>query len=384
MPIKILGELIIRKHPPTVAEFNINDPKHRPFFQKAQKIFTQNFDYFVGTSTGGLIAFCLAINYDILDMKEIYSDASHYFKRNRLGPLIYSKYDPSRIHRKIDDIIDKLKFPRIKENASKHATLLDLRNLLNPQNPINEKEAKTEFYQHGNFLEFDDDIKSEVTHRASVEKNNLHRVPPEKILLITAYNTTKNSIMIFNTSYAKHWEYRIADVLKATMAAPTYFPPHEVYQGVKNDGEFTPHGDPELFIDGGMFANDPELAALWAVRMQWKKPANYHLLSVGTGCYTSTLSSSTWGGYMGWIFNKGFLINTLMDATRSFTEIVGGNLAKFHNMRRMKLNYKIAKEMDLDDPNFVRIFDEEWANLQNGDDFKAFLYFYDKYIKHNV
>jgi patatin-like phospholipase/acyl hydrolase len=142
--------------------------------------------------------------------------------------------------------------------------------------------------------------------------------------------------MIFNTSYAKHWEYRIADVLRATMAAPTYFPPHEVYQGTQTNGYFIPGNTSELFIDGGVFANDPELTALWAIRMQWKKPVNYHLLSVGTGCYTSTLSSSTWGGYFGWIFNKGFWVNTLMDATRSFTEIIGSNLAKFNNMRRMK------------------------------------------------
>jgi hypothetical protein len=36
----------------------------------------------------------------------------------------------------------------------------------------------------------------------------------------------------------------------------------------------------EVFIDGSVFVNDPELTALWAVRMQWKKMTNYHLLSV--------------------------------------------------------------------------------------------------------
>ncbi len=43
----------------------------------------------------------------------------------------------------------------------------------------------------------------------------------------------------------------------------------------------------EVFIDGGVFANDPELTTLWAVRMQRKKMTNYHLLSIDIGYYAS-------------------------------------------------------------------------------------------------
>jgi predicted acylesterase/phospholipase RssA len=379
MPIKILSELITQKYLPNISNLNLNDEQYKKSFREAQLEFTKQFDYFVGTSTGGLIAFCLAINYNILDMKEIYSNSKKYFKKNYLGPLIYSKYDPSVIHNKIDQIIDEIIFPGGKKISSKHATLLDIRNLLNPDRIIDEEKAKSILNKHGNFLEFVDEKNPEDTGDTT-DESNLHRVPREKVLLITSYNTKQNMITIFNTSYAKHWGYRIADVLKATMAAPTYFPPHEAYRGTQTNGYFIPEGDSELFVDGGVFANDPELAALWAIRMQWKKPANYHLLSVGTGCYTSTLSSSTWGGYFGWIFNQGILVNTLMDATRSFTEIIGGNLAKFNNIRRMKLNYQITKPMALDDPDFVRVFDREWEYLKNEDDFKAFVYFYNNYI----
>ncbi len=164
------------------------------------------------------------------------------------------------------------------------------------------------------------------------------------------------------------------------MAAPTYFPLQRVYRVIQVDEHFIRSPTPELFVDGGIFANDPEVAAIWAVRMQWKKATNYHLLSIGTGCYNTILSSSTWGGYCGWIFNKGFSVNTLMDATRSITEIVTNNLAKFNDMRRMKFNYRITKSMDLDDAKFVRKFDEEWENLKDGEDFRALLYFYETYI----
>jgi hypothetical protein len=380
MPIKILSELITQKYLPNIDSSNSNDLKYKESFHEGQLKFTKQFDYFVGTSTGGLISFCLAINYNILDMKEIYSDSGHYFKKNWLGPVIYSKYNPSVIHKKIDDIIDSIVFPGNKKISSKNATLLDIRNLLNPDNIISESDAKLAMFKHGNVLEFIDGKDFKEIPFTVDEGANLHRVKREKVLLITSYNTTLNMIMIFNTSYAKHWGYRIGDVLKSTMAAPTYFPPHQVYQGIQDNGIFLPGKISELFIDGGIFANDPELAALWAVRMQWRKPVNFHLLGIGTGCYTSTLSSLTWGGYIGWIFNNGILVNTLMDATRSFTEIISSNLAKFNNMRRMKLNYQITEPLALDDPKFIQIFDKEWEHLKNEQDYKALVYFYDNYI----
>ncbi|CAF3104225.1 unnamed protein product [Rotaria sp. Silwood2] len=380
MPIKILAQLITEKFLSNPEQFNPSDTAHKERFTVAQMRFTDQFDYFIGTSTGGLIAFCLAMNYNILDMMDMYANSSYYFKRNYLGPLIYSKYDPSRIHHKIDEIINGIQFKDGTRLSAENATLLDIRNLLNPDNMIDDEQLTSAVSYRSNSLEFVDDKNFTEDQGFISELGNLHRVRREKVLLITAYNITTDSMAIFNTSYAKHWGYRISDVLKATMAAPTYFPPHEIWSGKKHYGNFVKEGTSELYIDGGVFANDPELAAIWAIRMQWKKLVNYHLLSIGTGCYNTTLSSSTWGGYMGWIFNKGFLINTLMDASRSFIETIAGNLAKFHDIRRMKLNYQITKAMALDDGNFVNKFDEEWETLKKEDDYKALVYFYDTYI----
>ncbi|UJR18089.1 hypothetical protein I4U23_004989 [Adineta vaga] len=382
MPIKIISQLVTQKYLSLNEPLDSRNIEHKKLFEKAQIKFTEQFDYFVGTSTGGLIAFCLAMNYSILEMMDIYAKYSHYFWRNYLGPIIYSKYNPARIHQKIDDIINSLTFKDGTKLSAENATLLDIRNILNPEKIITNEEAQLRAASnHGNLLEFVDDIKNidDNVHRIT-ENYSFHRINREKVLLITSYNTTTNSIMIFNTSYSQHWGYRIADVLKATMAAPTYFPPMEISTGKKVNDQFEKDGPSELFIDGGVFANDPELSALWAIRMQWKKPANYHLLSIGTGCYNTTLSPSTWGGYLGWIMNKGYLVNTLMDAPRSFIEIIGSNLAKFSNIRRMKLNYKMTKSMALDDGKFVGIFDKEWEVLKTEEDYKAFVYFYENYI----
>ncbi|CAF1436606.1 unnamed protein product [Adineta ricciae] len=380
MPIKIVSELIAQKYLSLNEPFDPHNAEHKEAFQKIQGKFTEQFDYFVGTSTGGLIAFCLAMNYSVLKMMDIYADYSYYFWRNYLGPIIYSKYNPARIHQKIDDIINSLSFKNGTKLSAENATLLDIRNILNQDDVITNDQVQLRASNHGNLLEFVDDTNNIDSANRVTNDYSFHRIYREKVLLITSYNTTTNSITIFNTSYAPHWNYRIADVLKATMAAPTYFPPMEIFTGKKVDGVFRKDAQSELFIDGGVFANDPELSALWAIRMQWKKPANYHLLSIGTGCYKTALSSSTWGGYLGWIMNKGYLVNTLMDAPRSFIEIIGSNLAKFSNIRRMKLNYNMKRSMALDDGEFVRVFDKEWEQLKTEEDYKAFVYFYDSYI----
>lgn len=394
MPIQVLCQLIIEQHLPDIKEqFDPDNKEHRERFKRAQAKFTNQFDYIAGTSTGGLIGCCLAVNYDIMDMRQIYANSSYFFKTNMFGPYLQAKYDPVRIHDQIDKVINSITLKDGKRLDAKTATLLDIHNYLNPDDMItpdmitDEKLSET-LISHGNWLEFVDEISLNAPTTID-QDHNRHRVKREKVLLITAYNTTTDSITIFNTSYSNHWPYLIADVLKATMAAPTYFPPHPVHKSIVKNGHYVRNKNDddndksaEIFIDGGVFANDPELAALWAIRMQWKKLANYYLLSIGTGSYNTELNPSTWGGIAGWLINDGggVLINTLMDATRSLTEVFANNLAKFNNMKRMKFNYRLAESLNLDDPCFVKRFDDEWKTLQKGDDYQALAYFYKRYI----
>jgi len=374
MPIRILEELIIKEYIPGRIPSNVN----REEFIRAQLEFTNKFDYFAGTSTGGLIAFCLAINYNILDLKDIYKRASYYFNRNLLGPVFCSKYNPSRIHEKIDEIINRIELTNGKKLTAENATLLDIHNYLNPNAMVSDEFLNSAIVRHGNLLEFVDD------EEMSSPKDNeitFRHVKREKVLLITAYNATKDIITIFNTSYAKHWPYRIADVLKATMAAPTYFPPQKISKGIIINNQFIPNTiPPEIFIDGGIFANDPELIALWAVRMQWKKLVNYRIFSIGTGTYNTPMTSTDSDGYFGWLLKNGLLINTLMQATSSLTEVISSNIAKLNNIKRIKFNYTLTRAMSLDDADFVKRFDNEWDYLKNGEDFLALSSFYETYI----
>jgi len=110
VPIQILGELRTQKYLSNIENLNPNDFEYKKLFQEAQFKFTKRFDYFVGASIGGLTAFCLAMNYNILDTNDIYSNPSYYFKRNYLGPLFYSKYNSWIIHKKLMKLLIQLNY----------------------------------------------------------------------------------------------------------------------------------------------------------------------------------------------------------------------------------------------------------------------------------
>ncbi|CAF1516913.1 unnamed protein product [Adineta ricciae] len=314
MSIKVLEQLIKDNYLP-----NIN-PKYKEYkeeFKNGQHKFTKQFDYFAGKSTGGLIAFCLATEYPLLEIKEIYAKSSDYFKK--IGHLGCS------IHDTIDNIIKERFKNTLNEEVTltaENATLHDLHKLLNPN-------------------------EGTTTTITAIHNTN------KKVLIINAYNITTSCITAFNTSCKEHWGYLVGDVLKVTMAAPTYFRPWHMCQWEKK-------GDDQVFIDGGVFANDPELTATWSIRMHLARLVNYRILSIGTGCYSPQLDSNSWGGYWTWIanlFKPGLLVNTLMDATGSLTETVVNDLAKF--------NYKLKISMELDDPKFPAMFDDEWEKFVN-------------------
>ena len=104
-------------------------------------------------------------------------------------------------------------------------------------------------------------------------------------VIIPAVNLTKGKPQVFKTDhhpdFKRDHRLRIVDVALATSAAPTYFPLAEI--------------DDELFADGGLFANSPDLLALHeAEHFFGAAIADIHMLSVGTT--TTQFSFSHVGG----------------------------------------------------------------------------------------
>ena len=116
-------------------------------------------------------------------------------------------------------------------------------------------------------------------------------------VVIPSVNLTKGGPKIFKTGHHERfvhdWRLSLVDVALATSAAPTYFPAHRI-------GE-------ELFADGGMFANSPDMIAMHEAEMFLGiRREDVHVLSVGTTTTDFAMSSALDPnmGVMGWMRNQ--------------------------------------------------------------------------------
>lgn len=108
-------------------------------------------------------------------------------------------------------------------------------------------------------------------------------------ILVTAYDMTSNTPWFFKTSFAKHHRAPADDplltqVVRATTAAPTYFPP------------LTMEG--HCMIDGGVFASNPALCAFAEARNMYPAEEEFLVVSLGTGLQAQSRPCSevsNWG-----------------------------------------------------------------------------------------
>ncbi|CAN7393326.1 CBASS cGAMP-activated phospholipase [Phenylobacterium sp. LjRoot164] len=110
-------------------------------------------------------------------------------------------------------------------------------------------------------------------------------------VMVAAVNLTKGGPQVFKTdhheTFTRDWKLSVTDVALATSAAPTFFPLHQI--------------DGQLFADGGLYANAPDLLAIHeAQHFLGQDLAEVRLLSIGTT--TSKFSiSNTANPDMGWM-----------------------------------------------------------------------------------
>ncbi len=113
-------------------------------------------------------------------------------------------------------------------------------------------------------------------------------------LLVPAYDMASSTPWFFKTSYAKLHHSPVDDpllteVVRATTAAPTYFPP------------MTMEG--HCMIDGGVFAGNPALCAYAQARNMYPEETEFLVVSLGTGQEMHNLPCSkirSWG-IAGWV-----------------------------------------------------------------------------------
>jgi patatin-like phospholipase/acyl hydrolase len=139
-------------------------------------------------------------------------------------------------------------------------------------------------------------------------------------VLIPAYDIKIRQALIMTNSDEENSHFRYWEAARATSAAPSYFEPALM------DNLAKPDDDPDRqvgLIDGGVFANDPVLAAyVEARKMGWEKGRDsVVVLSLGTGQQNRPIpyqQAKNWGA-LGWInpANGTPLISVLMQGQAS-------------------------------------------------------------------
>lgn len=108
-------------------------------------------------------------------------------------------------------------------------------------------------------------------------------------ILVTAYDMTTDTPWFFKTSFAKDHpapedDPLLTQVVRATTAAPTYFPPLSM--------------EGHCMIDGGVFASNPSLCAYAQARVMYPNEEDFLVVSLGTGLQIQPRNCSgvkTWG-----------------------------------------------------------------------------------------
>lgn len=132
-------------------------------------------------------------------------------------------------------------------------------------------------------------------------------------VVIPALNLTEGKPQIFKSRHSSEWtrdsRYQVKDVALATAAAPIYFPVATL--------------DNQLFANGGLFANAPDVVALHEANKFFNQP-DYaiRMLSIGTlsAAYALPASAKRKRGVLDWLRPTEFpLIQTILAAQQQFS-----------------------------------------------------------------
>lgn len=141
----------------------------------------------------------------------------------------------------------------------------------------------------------------------------------------------------------KSWKYselNLVDILDATTAAPSYYPP-VLFEPIKN----------KFGVDGALVTSDPALLAYIETLKLFPDEPDIRILSIGT-CFKplsgiSNIPNTTkWGG-LEWLF-KGDIVDTILDNPIRTDEMYLENLVNIKNHCYIKIDSP-CENMTMDD-----------------------------------
>jgi hypothetical protein len=155
-------------------------------------------------------------------------------------------------------------------------------------------------------------------------------------VLVPAYNMSKNEEIYFtndssSNNYEKEKEIEIVSVIRASTAAPTYFPAKEI------DGNY--------YIDGGIFMNNPAYKAYLEAKRKFPDATKFVLCSLGTGFFRPDLQGLENSGWIWWMSP---LIALMMNSSSKLVHDYLENL-KPEDLHYYRFQHKLLHDIPLDD-----------------------------------
>ena len=189
-------------------------------------------------------------------------------------------------------------------------------------------------------------------------------------LFICSYDLATNSPLIFTTRAAldnPKQNVKLIDACRATSAGPTYLPPYRFALEHAHDRAST---DTVTAIDGGIFMNNPAMAALMEVLSNQRGQfydvpdldlSDIYLLSIGTGHLPQRIAerSRRWGRY-GWI--KPALEVMMWGSSQAVDDQVRTALGL--RARSGRLNY-LRINVEIKDRKFADMANSDAASLKH-------------------
>lgn len=178
-------------------------------------------------------------------------------------------------------------------------------------------------------------------------------------VLVPAVNMTHGKPQVFKTrhhqSFNRDYRYLASDVALATSAAPTYFPIATV--------------DGQLYADGGLFANAPDLLATHEVEKFFGVPlSSTRVLSIGTttSSYSLPHGLGLSFGIKQWMEKKRLLLETIMSSQQQLAlQVVAHQLGSRHIRIDNHPPENVAANFGLDSAN--QVAREQLAGLAKKD-----------------
>jgi patatin-like phospholipase/acyl hydrolase len=172
-------------------------------------------------------------------------------------------------------------------------------------------------------------------------------------VLIPAYNTQTHEPFLFRSQRARRnpaKDFPARDVVRAAVAAPTYFAPAEVHNPTS--------GKSYSLIDGGVFANNPGLCA-WADAHEVGVAHDAMMLSLGTGVQTDPLEHDQIKGWglRGWAPQ---ILNVVFRGVSNTTDYHLRQLLGEDRYLRLQTRLDLASDkMDNTSPRNMRALKDE-------------------------